>query len=263
MCLCLSSSSDEHHDVLGTCMRVGIQNAFVIIVHLWTQASATFSVCGHSRPRHFLVGLFVKRSLYPCADYFVNESETGDPQMVAEPGGFGQDPPPSFSAPTLPYTHRQGKRDLRLLQATSSLQKNRQEGWLLRQLKGESWTAAEVVMDDALVQDDGIDLVVQELDRCWGVTQDQDKASKIEKALFETQRDAKTEITFMSCVARRKLKLKQLENALGTSPPVVIKDHATLRDANHRRQLRQGGVVDGWQLRLRRRRACAGAVGPP
>ena len=46
-------------------------------------------------------------------------------------------------------------------------------------------------MDDALVQDDGIDLIVDELDRCWDVTQDQDKASKIEKALFETQRDVK------------------------------------------------------------------------
>ena len=44
-------------------------------------------------------------------------------------------------------------------------------------------------MDDALSQDDGIDLIVEELDRCWEVTQDQDKVSKIEKALYETQRD--------------------------------------------------------------------------
>ena len=101
---------------------------------------------------------------------------------------FGQDPPPSFSAPTLVYTYRQWKRDLRFWQATSSLQKNRQGRWLLRQLKGESRTAAEVVMDDGLVQDDGIDLIVEELDRCWEVTQDQDKASKIEKALYETQK---------------------------------------------------------------------------
>ena len=36
---------------------------FVIIVHLWTFASATFSVCVHSRPRHSC--LLVKRSLYP------------------------------------------------------------------------------------------------------------------------------------------------------------------------------------------------------
>ena len=58
----------------------------------------------------------------------------------------------------------------------------------MRQLKGESRTAAEVVMDDALVQDDGIDLIVEELDRCWEVTQDQDKASKIEKASYETHK---------------------------------------------------------------------------
>ena len=39
---------------------------------------------------------------------------------------FGQDPPQSFSAPTLACTYRQWKRDLRLWQATSSLQKNLQ-----------------------------------------------------------------------------------------------------------------------------------------
>ena len=86
-------------------------------------------------------------------------------------------------------------------------------------------------MDDALVQGDGIDLIVVELDRCWEVTQDQDKASKIEKALFETQRDVKMETTFMSYVPRRKLNFQQLENALGTSLPAVIKGYATLRDA--------------------------------
>ena len=31
-------------------------------------------------------------------------------------------------------------------------------------------------MDDALVQDDGIDMIVEELDRCWEVTKDQDKS---------------------------------------------------------------------------------------
>ena len=96
---------------------------------------------------------------------------------------FRQDPPTSFSAPTLAYTYRQWKRDLRLRQATTSLQMNRLERWLSRQLQGESRTAAEVVMGGALVQDDGIDLIVGELDRCWEVTQDQDKASKIENAL--------------------------------------------------------------------------------
>ena len=127
---------------------------------------------------------------------------------------FGQDPPPSFSAPTPAYVYRKRKRDLRLWQATSSLQRNRYGRWLLRQLKGESPTAAEVVVDDALVQDDGIDLIAEELDRCWEVTRDQDKASKIEMALFETQRDVKTETAFMSYVARRKHKFQQLENAL-------------------------------------------------
>ena len=169
---------------------------------------------------------------------------------------FGQDPPPSFSAPTLAYTYRQWKRDLRLWQATSSLQKNQLGGWLFGQLKGESPTAAEVVMDDALVQDDGIDLIVEELDRRWEVTQDQDKASKIEKALFETQRDVKMETTFMSHVARRKLNLQQLENLLGTSLPAVIKRvRDTTRRETHRTQLRQGGDVDGWQIRPRRRHA--------
>ena len=100
-----------------------------------------------------------------------------------------------------------------------------------RQLNGESRTAAEVVMDGALVQDDGIDLIVEELDRCWEVTQDQDKASKIEKAIYETQRHVKMETTFMSYVARRKLNFQQLENALGTPLPSVIKGYATLRDA--------------------------------
>ena len=94
-----------------------------------------------------------------------------------------------------------------------------------------SRTAAEVVMDDALVQDDGIDLIVEELDRCWEVTQDQDKASKIEKALFETQRDVKMETTFMSYVELRKLNCQQLEYALETPLPAVIRGFATLRDA--------------------------------
>ena len=86
-------------------------------------------------------------------------------------------------------------------------------------------------MDDALVQDDGVDLIVAELDRCGEATQNQDRASKIEKALFETQRAVKVETTFMSYVARRKLNFQQLESALGTPLPAVIKGYATLRDA--------------------------------
>ena len=145
---------------------------------------------------------------------------------------FGQDPPPSFSAPTPAYTYRQWKCDLRLWLATSSLQKNRQGRWLLRPLKGGCRTAAEVVMDDALIQDGGIDSIVGDLDRCWEVTQDQDKPSKIEKDLLETQRrDVKTETTVMSYVARRKLNFQQLESALGTLLPAVVTGHATLRGA--------------------------------
>ena len=60
-----------------------------------------------------------------------------------------------LSAPTTVYTYRQWKRGLVLWQATSSLQ--------------------AVVVDDALIQDDGLDLIVGELDRCWEVTQKQDK----------------------------------------------------------------------------------------
>ena len=47
-----------------------------------------------------------------------------------------------------------------------------------------------------MIQDDDFDLIVGELDRCWEVTQHQDKASKIEKTPFETQRDVKTENTW-------------------------------------------------------------------
>ena len=112
---------------------------------------------------------------------FIKDSETKDPQLVAEPGvgrnhGVWTGCTSKFLSANLgAHTYRQWKRDLRLWQATSSLQKNRQEGWLLRQLKGESRTAAEVVMDDALVQEDGIDLIVGELDRCCEVTQDKTK----------------------------------------------------------------------------------------
>ena len=66
-------------------------------------------------------------------------------------------------------------------------------------------------MDDALVvQEDGIDMIVEELDRCGEVTQDQDKASPRHRGTS---------------------KLKQLENALGTPLPAVIRGYATLQDA--------------------------------
>ena len=74
-------------------------------------------------------------------------------------------------------------------------------------------------------------LIVAELDRCWAVTQDHHKASEIERVLHETQTDPKTETTFVSHSARRELNCQQLDNALGTQLPAVIKGYATLRDA--------------------------------
>ena len=44
-------------------------------------------------------------------------------------------------------------------------------------------------MDDAFVQDDGINMILEE--RRWEVAQDQDKTSKIEEALYATLRNAK------------------------------------------------------------------------
>ena len=57
-----------------------------------------------------------------------------------------------------------------------------------------------IVMDQALVQDDGIGLITADLDRCWEVTQDQDKASKIVKALHETPRNRDPRQKPLSCL---------------------------------------------------------------
>ena len=127
----LSRSSDEHHrflSCLGTGMRVGKQNTFVIIVHLWTFASAALSVC-----------LLVKRLQYHDTATSGKDSETGDPQLVAEPRventwlGNGKE-----STRTQHWDHGSTRislrasqrqhwrhRDVRLWQATTSVQKNR------------------------------------------------------------------------------------------------------------------------------------------
>ena len=83
-------------------------------------------------------------------------------------------------------------------------------GWLLRELKGESRSAAEVVMDDALIQDDGVDSIVAELNRCWEVTQDQDKASKIERASSRLRGTSKRKRP--SCPMWREGNLRHCEN---------------------------------------------------
>ena len=81
---------------------------------------------------------------------------------------------------------------------------------------------------------------------------------------YETQRDVKMETTFMSYVPRRKLNFQQLEHALGTPLPAVIKGYATFRDAKlAESSCERGGDVDRWQLRLRRRHVSTGAVGSP
>ena len=49
----------------------------------WTIASATCSVCVYSRPRHFWCVCWRSDRWYPCIDSFVNDSGTGDPQLVA------------------------------------------------------------------------------------------------------------------------------------------------------------------------------------
>ena len=92
-------------------------------------------------------------------------------------------------------------------------------------------TAAEVVLDVALIQGDGFDLIVGEPHRCWEVTQDRDKASVIENALFENQRGVRTDITFKSYVARRIPNIQQQEDALGTPLLAVVKGCAPLRGA--------------------------------
>ena len=45
------------------------------------------------------------------------------------------------------------------------------------------------------------------------------------------RRDLKPDPHFLSYVARRKLHFQQLENAMGSALPSVIKGHAILRDA--------------------------------
>ena len=125
-----------------------------------------------------------------------------------------RDPPPSFTVRTNDYTHRQWERDLRLWQAMAALAKNRQGGWLLRQLKRESRSAA-VEIYEVLLANDGIELViVAELDRWYEITQNQDQASKIQRVLHLAQRDMKQDPNFLSCVARRQLHYQKIGNAL-------------------------------------------------
>ena len=84
----VSFSSDEHHrshSCLGTGIRFGIQKQLCHYgASLNIRIRDTFGVCVFASAT-FLVCSLVKRSLYPCTDYFVNDSETGDPQLATEP----------------------------------------------------------------------------------------------------------------------------------------------------------------------------------
>ena len=62
---------------------------------------------------------------------------------------FGQEPLPSFEAPTPAYTYRQSKRDFRCRQ--HHCRRTAEVDRFLRQLKGESRTA-DIIIDDALVR---------------------------------------------------------------------------------------------------------------
>ena len=94
--------------------------------------------------------------------------------------------------------------EARLWQATSVFQKSRKGGWLLRKHQVESRTATDVVTNDALMQDDGIDLIVEELHRKWGHARPRQSVEDREGP-FRDRGDVKTEATFMSYVTRRKL----------------------------------------------------------
>ena len=111
-------------------LRLGTQNNFVILVHLSsTVCLFVFGCWGLATvPRHCLILCEVD----PQWERIDEDTAVG-PRL-------GQDPSLSFSPPTPACTHRQWKRDFQLLQATSGLQKNRQGGCLLRQLRGESRT---------------------------------------------------------------------------------------------------------------------------
>ena len=82
----------------------------------------------------------------------------------------------------------------------------------MRQLKGESRTAAEVVVD-------GIELILAELDLCLEVSQNQDQALKIKRALYLAQRDTKQDPNFLASGSRRKVHVQQLDKILRNALP--------------------------------------------
>ena len=225
-----------------------------------------------------VLGVLVNTLQYHDTVEFVQDSETEDPQLVAELAS-GSKPwqdngkelmrrqqwDRGLDRIHLQVFQRQHRRTHTdngnaIFDSGKRLHRCRRTG-----KEDESRTAAEVVMDDALMQDDGIELIVDELDRCWEVTQDQDKASKIEKGP-STRHKGTSKWKRPSCPTWHggSSNFQQLENALGTPLPAVIKGYATLRDAKLAESSYDKVVMwTRWQLRPRRRRASTGAVRPP
>ena len=137
-----------------------------------------------------------------------------------------RDPPLSFTSSANSYTNRQRKRDLRLWQATTALATNRQGGWLLRQLKGKSRTAAELVIDEVLMSIDGHRQTGSSL---------QDRAN----ALLGTRRHGARTKLLVSRDATQ-APLAATENAVRGALPSITKGCAILRDA----KLNEGSNVD-------------------
>ena len=111
MYLCLSSSSDDHllsHSVLGTGTRFGSQNKFChyraslvhsvsltvsssLLVCWWEQyhdtaTSGTDYLDLHNLDKSLFICVLVNTLQYHDTVDLVQDSETEDPQLVAEPG---------------------------------------------------------------------------------------------------------------------------------------------------------------------------------
>ena len=69
-------------------------------------------------------------------------------------------------------------------------------------------------MDDMLMTNDSIDWIFAALNPRCEITEDQDQASKIWRALCVAQREMKQDPNSLSYVTRRKVHIQQLEDAL-------------------------------------------------
>ena len=173
---------------------------------------------------------------------------------------FGQDPPPSFSSPTLSYTYRH----LRLWQGTLSLQKNRQ---------GEmAFETAQRWEPDCSRSRHG---------RCVGAGRrhwfNRGRTGPVlggharprqsfedRKSLLRNTEGRQNGNDLHVLGGTEEAQFSTIGKCTGN---VTNSSDQGLRDTARRwtgwKQLRQGGDVDRWQLRQRRRRASTGAVRSP